>query len=148
MAKRRSLCEAWFAWALITPALIFIAVIEAWPLLETIRLSLADADMGGEIWVGLANLIRLLTSISFYQVIGRTFFRMVRSVGLKLVLGLIGATLLNAALPGRSLFRILIMPPWVIQIVIGCIGWLWLYNGHFAILAAMLKWNPTLSPPC
>ena len=136
-ARRRGLSEAWFAWALIAPAMLFIAVIVAWPLLETIRLSFTDASMGGENWVGLANYEKLLSSAKFYQVVGRTFFWMLLSVSLKLVVGLIGATLLNAAVPGRGLFRMLIMPPWVIPVAIGCIGWMWLYNGQFGFLSGM-----------
>jgi len=53
------------------------------------------------------------------------------------VLGLVGATLLNAAIPGRALFRVLIMPPWVIPVAIGCIGWLWLYNGYFGLISGV-----------
>lgn len=137
VARRRGLSEAWFAWALILPALAFIAVIVAWPLLETVRLSFTDAELGGESWVGLANYEKMLSSPKFYEVVGRTFFWMVLSVSLKLVMGLIGATLLNAAVPGRAMFRMLIMPPWVIPIAIGCIGWLWLYNGQFGFLSGM-----------
>ena len=137
MARRRGLSEAWFAWVLILPALAFIGVIVAWPLLETIRLSFTNADLGGESWVGLDNYSKLLSSPKFYEIIGRTFFWMVLSVSLKLIVGLIGATLLNAAVPGRALFRMLIMPPWVIPIAIGCIGWLWLYNGQFGFLSGM-----------
>ena len=72
---------------------IFIGVIVAWPLVETIRLSFTNADLGGEEWVGLANYEKLLSSAKFYDIVGRTFFWMVLSVALKLVLGLIGATL-------------------------------------------------------
>ena len=142
-AARRGLSEAWFAWVMIAPALAFIGVIVAWPLVETIRLSFTDAGLGtvlgGENWVGFANYAKLLNSPKFYDIIGRTFFWMVLSVSLKLVVGLIGATLLNAAVPGRALFRALIMPPWVIPIAIGCIGWLWLYNGHFGFISGMAQ---------
>ncbi len=136
-ASRRGLSEAWFAWALIFPAVAFIAVIVAWPLIETVRLSFTDADMGSENWVGLANYEKMLSSPKFLTTVSLTFFWMVLSVSLKLIVGLIGATLLNAAIPGRALFRALIMPPWVIPIAIGCIGWLWLYNGQFGFLSGM-----------
>ena len=136
-ASRKGLSEGWFAWALIAPALLFIGVIVAWPLVETVRLSFTDADLGGENWVGLANYEKMLSGAKFFEIVGRTFFWMVLSVGLKLVVGLIGATLLNAAVPGRALFRMMIMPPWVIPIAIGCIGWLWLYNGQFGFLSGM-----------
>ncbi|MBI1416575.1 MAG: ABC transporter permease subunit [Limimaricola sp.] len=135
----RRLSEGWFAWALIAPAMLFIGVIVAWPLAETLRLSFTDANLGGEHWVGWANYQALWDSSPFAQTIGRTFYWMVLSVCLKLILGLIGATLLNAAVPGRGLFRVLVMPPWVIPIAIGCIGWLWLYNGHFGMLAGLAQ---------
>ena len=137
VARRKGLSESWFAWVLIAPAVAFTAVIVAWPLLETIRLSFTDANLGGENWVGTANYQKLLGSQKFYEIIGRTFFWMILSVCLKLIVGLAGATLLGAAVPGRALFRALIMPPWVIPIAIGCIGWLWLYNGQFGFLSGM-----------
>lgn len=133
--KRRSLPEAWFAWALIAPAVLFILVIVAWPLFETFRLSFTDARLGGENYVGLENYNELAESKKFRQTIVRTFYWMFLSVVLKLILGLIGATLLNAAVPGRGLFRVLVMPPWVIPMAIGMIGWLWLYNGAFGVLS-------------
>jgi len=136
-AARRGLSEGAFAWLLVAPAMAFIAVIVAWPLLETVRLSFTNADLGGEEWVGLANYEKLLGSAKFFEIILRTFWWMFLSVSLKLVLGLVGATLLNAAIPGRALFRVLIMPPWVIPVAIGCIGWLWLYNGYFGLISGV-----------
>ncbi len=138
-ARRMRLGQGWFAWALIAPAMLFIALIVAWPLIETFRLSFTNANLGGEQYVGLENYADLAESRKFAQTIGRTFFWMILSVGLKLVMGLIGATLLNAAVPGRALFRVLVMPPWVIPIAIGMIGWLWLYNGHFGVLSGVLQ---------
>jgi multiple sugar transport system permease protein len=121
--------------------LIFIGLIVAWPLAETIRLSFTDADLGGENYVGWANFIDLFSDPDFYEIVGRTFYWMFLSVILKLVLGLIGATLLNAAVPGKALFRVLVMPPWVIPIAIGVIGWKWLYNGYFGLISGVLQWT-------
>ncbi len=59
------------------------------------------------------------------------------SVSLKLIICLIVAVLLNANLKGRSIFRVLVMPPWVVPIAIGMLGWLWLYNGYFGIIAGV-----------
>jgi multiple sugar transport system permease protein len=138
LSKRRFvLPEKIFAWLLILPAIAFIAVIVAWPLGETIRLSFTDANLGGETFVGLKNYQDLMESRKFAQTIGRTFYWMFFSVSLKLILGLVGATLLNAAVPGKGVFRMMVMPPWVVPIAIGCFAWLWLYNGHFGILAGM-----------
>jgi multiple sugar transport system permease protein len=145
--RARTMPESVFAWLLIGPAMLFIAVIVAWPLAETIRLSFMEADLGGEQYVGFANYADLVESRKFHQTIIRTFYWMFLSVALKLILGLIGATLLNAAVPGRALFRVLVMPPWIIPIAIGCIGWLWLYNGYFGVLSgAMMQLGITDGP--
>ena len=137
-ATRRGLSENVFAWLLIAPALVFIGFIVAWPLAETIRLSFTDATLGGESYIGFANYVELFNSSKFYDIVGRTFYWMFLSVTLKLIMGLIGATLLNAAVPGKALFRILIMPPWVIPIAIGVIGWKWMYNGYFGLISGLL----------
>lgn len=137
--QRRELSERAFAWLLIAPALLFIAVIVVWPLVETIRLSFTDATLGGENWVGTQNYAALFADPKFWQIVGRTFYWMALAVSLKLIVGLIGATLLNAAIPGKALFRVLVMPPWVIPIAIGCIGWKWMYNGYFGLISGLLQ---------
>jgi len=133
--RTRALPERWFAWLLVAPAMLFILIIVAWPLVETFRLSFMQAGLGGEKYIGLENYQDLADSKKFHKTVIRTFYWMFLSVSLKLILGLIGAVLLNAVIPGRALFRVLVMPPWVIPIAIGCIGWLWLYNGYFGVLS-------------
>ncbi|CAN1575648.1 UgpA ABC-type sugar transport systems, permease components [Paracoccaceae bacterium] len=136
---RRQLSDRAFAWLLISPAILFIGLIVVWPLIETIRLSFTDATLGGESWVGLKNYADLFASSKFWATVGRTFYWMFLSVSLKLVMGLIGATLLNAAIPGKALFRVLVMPPWVIPVAIGVIGWKWMYNGYFGLISGLLQ---------
>ena len=145
--RRFRLSDGWFAWLLILPAILFIAIIVAWPLVETVRLSFTDARIKGESYVGFENYRDLIDSRKFRATIVRTFYWMFLSVAAKLVMGLIGATLLNAAVPGRALFRVLVMPPWVIPVAIGMIGWLWLYNGHFGLLAGAGQWIGFLDGP-
>jgi len=137
--QRRELSERAFAWLLISPAVLFILVIVVWPLVETIRLSFTDATLGGENFVGVANYAALFADPKFWQTVGRTFYWMALAVSLKLIVGLIGASLLNAAIPGKALFRVLVMPPWVIPVAIGVIGWKWMYNGYFGLISGLLQ---------
>ena len=125
------------AYALIAPAAIYILAIVAWPLAETIRLSFTNSGLAGEEYIGLENYEKMMGSKKFNKIVIRTFVWMFFSVSLKLIVGLIGAVLLNAKLPGRGIFRVLIMPPWVVPIAIGMLGWLWLYNGYFGIIAGV-----------
>ncbi len=131
--------KAAFAWLLIFPAALYLMIIVVWPLIETIRLSFTDANLGGETYVGLENYEKLAGSSKFHKTVGRTFYWMLLSVTLKLVMGLVGASLLNAKIPGRGIFRVLVMPPWIIPVAIGCIGWLWLYNGQFGVLSGVMQ---------
>ena len=128
-----------FAWGLIAPAAAYMCLIVAWPLLETLRLSFTNSGLGTEQYVGWANYEKLLGSRKFPSTVARTFYWMFLSVGLKMILGLIGASLLAANLRGRAAFRVMVMPPWIVPIAIGCIGWLWLYNGHFGIISGVLQ---------
>ena len=137
--RKFSKSKSAFAWLLIAPAAIYLMILVAWPLLETIRLSFTDADLGGETYVGWENYEKLANSRKFHATIGRTFFWMFLSVSFKLVMGLFGAMLLNAKLRGKGAFRVLVMPPWIIPVAIGCIGWLWLYNGQFGVLSGALQ---------
>jgi multiple sugar transport system permease protein len=137
--QRRELSDRAFAWLLISPAVLFILVIVVWPLVETIRLSFTDATLGGENFVGVANYAALFADPKFWQTVGRTFYWMALAVSLKLIVGLIGASLLNAAIPGKALFRVLVMPPWVIPVAIGVIGWKWMYNGYFGLISGLLQ---------
>ena len=129
--------QTFIAYALIAPAAIYILAIVAWPLVETIRLSFTNSSLAGEDYIGFENYEKMLGSKKFNKIVIRTFVWMFFSVSLKLFVGLIGATLLNANLPGRSMFRVLIMPPWIVPIAIGMLGWLWLYNGYFGIIAGV-----------
>ena len=125
------------AYALIAPAAIYILCIVAWPLVETIRLSFTNSSLAGEEYIGFENYERMLESKKFHKIVFRTFLWMFFSVSLKLIIGLIGAVLLNANVFGKSAFRVLVMPPWVVPIAIGMLGWLWLYNGYFGIIAGI-----------
>ncbi len=125
------------AYALIAPAAIYILAIVAWPLIETVRLSFTNSSLAGEEYIGFENYEKMLSSKKFNKIVVRTFVWMFFSVTLKLIIGLIGAVLLNANLRGKSIFRVLIMPPWVVPIAIGMLGWLWLYNGYFGIIAGV-----------
>ncbi len=56
-----------------------------------------------------------------------------------MIIGTFGAVLLNAAVPGRALFRILTMPPWIIPMAIGIFMWGWIYNGQFGMISGLLQ---------
>ncbi|HQU70015.1 MAG TPA: sugar ABC transporter permease [Albidovulum sp.] len=128
-----------FAWALLAPAIIYVTIIVAWPLVETFRLSFTDASLKKVTnYVGWRNYTKIFND-TFLTVILRTFTWTFFSVLLKMVIGTCGAVLLNAAVPGRHLFRILTMPPWIVPMAIGIFMWGWMYNGQFGMISGLLQ---------
>ena len=95
--------SAWiFAWALLAPAIIYVLIIVAWPLVETLRLSFTDASLRKEVnFVGWRNYEKIFNE-TFLTVITRTFIWTFFSVLLKMIIGMCGAVLLNAAVPAHG----------------------------------------------
>jgi multiple sugar transport system permease protein len=128
-----------FAFALLLPAVLYILAIVAYPLLDTIHLSFTDASLRSRVrWVGWANYQKIFNG-QFPEVIVRTFVWTFFSVAIKMVIGTCGAVLLNAAVPGRALFRMLTMPPWIVPMAIGIFTWGWMYNGQFGMISGLLQ---------
>lgn len=137
----------YFPYLLLVPATLVMVSIVAYPLFETFRLSFTNTSMSPNYeYVGLANYEKIM-SRRFPEVIARTFYWMGLSVALKMLIGTVGAVLLNAMVPGRALFRILVMPPWVIPIAIGVFIWGWMYNGQFGMLSGMAQRIGILDAP-
>lgn len=127
----------YFPYLLLLPATVVMVAIVAYPLYETFRLSFTNTSMSPSYdYVGLDNYEKIM-SRRFPEVIARTFYWMGLSVALKMLIGTIGAVLLNAMVPGRALFRVLVMPPWVIPIAIGVFIWGWMYNGQFGMISGL-----------
>lgn len=128
-----------FAWMLLAPAILYVLIIVAWPLVETFRLSFTDASLRKITnYVGWRNYEKIFNE-TFLTVITRTFIWTFFSVLLKMIIGTCGAVLLNAAVPGRHLFRILTMPPWIVPMAIGIFMWGWMYNGQFGMISGLLQ---------
>lgn len=129
-----------FALALLAPALIYILTIVAYPLVDTIILSFTNASLkAGYDFVGWANYQRIFGVGNFTEVILRTFIWTFFSVTTKMIIGMAGAVLLNAAIPGQAVFRILTMPPWIVPMAIGIYMWSWMYNGQFGMISGLLQ---------
>lgn len=128
-----------FAWLLLLPAVLYVAVIVAYPLVDTIILSFTDASLKKVTnFVGWANYQKIFKP-TFAEVITRTFVWTFFSVLFKMIIGVFGATMLNSAVPGRALFRVLTMPPWIVPMAIGIFMWGWMYNGQFGMISGMLQ---------
>ena len=129
-----------FALALLAPAFIYILTIVAYPLVDTVILSFTNASLKATYdFIGWANYERIFGAGNFTEIIIRTFVWTFFSVAAKMIIGTLGASLLNAAIPGQSVFCILTMPPWIVPMAIGIYMWAWMYNGQFGMISGLMQ---------
>lgn len=129
------------AWTFLTPMLVVLALVAAWPLGRTIWFAFTDAnlaDLAAAQFVGIDNFTYLLTDPGWWQSVQNTLFFALVSVSIETVLGLGIALVLNAHLPGRGLLRTAVLIPWAIPTIVSAQMWAWMMNDVFGVLNELL----------
>jgi ABC-type sugar transport system permease subunit len=129
--------------AFVAPALIVLAAILGYPIIDSILLSLQRVQMtGGAIqqsWVGTGNFQRLFVDAVFWKASLNTAYFSVMEVGLVTLISLQVALLLNHPMGRSGLFRILLIIPWAIAPVANAVLWKWILNANYGVLNGILK---------
>ena len=111
---------------MISPSLIVILLVAAYPIAYAIWLSLHQYSLihpGLSRWVGLDNYRDALKSSSFWSAVRVTFVFTAISVSLELVLGMGMALLMHTAFRGRAVLRAVVLVPWAILTVGTALMW-------------------------
>ncbi len=131
---------------LLLPTLLVLAVIQFYPGIYSIILSLQDRRAGAVEWVGFRNFERIFESAIFRESVGHTVVFLVGYVLVTMVASLAVALLLNQRLRLGGVYLALLFIPWVIaDIIVGLIFGL-LVVPEYGLLSPILS-NPTLFPP-
>lgn len=110
------------AWLLLLPAVVFFAVFFFIPIFSQLYTSLFTG-VRSHTFVGLGNFQRALGDPSVLASFITTVIFAAGSLVIGIVLGLTLAVILNQALPGRTLFRAILLVPYLTSVAI--IGLLW-----------------------
>lgn len=132
MRKNRSLqrinpgVKYWMRY--IIPALLFYVVFMAYPLIDSIRLSLFTNDAGSQTFVGIQNFIKLFTdsnhSERYWNAMGNTCVFFIIHMLVQNVLGILfGVILTQRGLKGHRVFQTIIFIPTTFAVLIT--GYLW-----------------------
>ncbi len=118
------------------PAAVFLLCFLTYPLGLGVWLGFTDTRIGREgIFIGLENYEFLWDdSVFWLSVFNTVLYTAVASV-LKFGLGLWLALLLNEHLPFKSLFRAIILLPWVVPTVLSALAFWWIYDSQFSIIS-------------
>jgi multiple sugar transport system permease protein len=121
--------------AFVTPALLLITLLVAYPFCMAIYFARSNSFIGRPSqFVGLRNFIQLWESDSFRQTFQNAFVFTGAAVGLKLVLGISLALLLNQTLWFTRMIRGAVLLPWVIPTALSTLGWWWMFNSLYSVV--------------
>jgi len=140
MADRLTSSRVRSAWLFLTPMLVVLALVAAWPLLRTIWLAFTDANllrMEQAKWIGFQNFAGkygLLGDKVWWIAVKNTLWFTVLTVTIETILGMAVALVLTRAFPGRGLVRAAVLVPWAIPTVVSAKMWAWMLNDQFGII--------------
>jgi multiple sugar transport system permease protein len=112
---------------LVAPSVFLLILINAYPLIYAFWQSLRDGSLisAGD-FVGLANSTETLTSPAFWKAVRFTLIFTVVGVFGSWLVGMGLALLLRTRMPARGTFKVLLLLPWVVPIVVSSTSWNWL----------------------
>jgi len=137
------------AWVFLSPMLVVLALIAAWPLLRTIWLSFTDANLlqlDKSKWIGAQNFLShehghwfgVLADPQWWKSVKNTLAFTVVTVSIETVLGLVIALVLHREFRGRGLVRAAVLIPWAIPTIVSARMWGWMLNDQFGIVNHLL----------
>ena len=134
--RRKDLQTAFF---FLLPALLVIVVFRFYPILQAIRMSFYKWGLAGPLaFIGLKNFIRLFIDPKFYQSLGNTFWYVILTVPLTIMISVVLAYLLNQRIKGQGVYRTLYYLPVVTSIVASSVVWKWIFNPDRGVLNALI----------
>ena len=145
--RRTARAGSFTPYALLTPALIVLAVITGWPLLQLLIMSFQEfgrAQVFGAPpeFVGLGNYVAVLADPAFWQVLGRSLAIAAVCVVATMILGILIAVLmkrLGAAL--RTLVSVGLLLAWAMPPLSATIVWGWIFDTQYGVLNyALVNW--------
>jgi arabinogalactan oligomer/maltooligosaccharide transport system permease protein len=127
-------------WFLLPSALVLLGVV-AYPFLFNLGISLTNWNMfhfRDPSFIGPTHYYRLFAEPDFYTIFGKTILWTVINLFFHFTLGLSAALLLNRKLPGRNIYRALLILPWAMPQYISALTWRGMFNVEYGAINLML----------
>jgi multiple sugar transport system permease protein len=147
--RRRIGYEALLGYGLLTPLVLYMAVLVAYPFFLSLYFSVSNVTVAGGdgSFAGLSHYQELLGDEVFRKALWNSLsFTFLAEIG-KAVLGIGLAFLLLRRLPGKRIIRGFLMLPWTLPISLSLLSWRWMYDSQFSTINWALAHLPLANPP-
>jgi multiple sugar transport system permease protein len=127
-SKRRKVsAHAWTLVAFAVPSLFLLVLLNLYPVIYAGIQSVRNGDLidAGD-FVGLSNYINVLSSEAFWNSTRFTVIFTITGVFGSWLIGLALALLLRTRIPAGGVFKVLLLLPWVVPVVVSAAAWNWL----------------------
>jgi multiple sugar transport system permease protein len=134
--------ERRLAAAMLSPALVVIALVAAYPIGYAIWLSLNEYSVrvpGLSRFAGFDNYSEALGSSEFWDAVVTTFLFTGLSVSLELAIGLGMALAMHEAFRGRALLRTVVLVPWAVLTVVSALTWRTMFEPNLGLAPQVLS---------
>jgi len=128
-------------WFLLPSAFVLLGVV-AYPFFFNVWISLTNWNMfhfRDPQFIGVTHYLRLFTEPDFYRIFGKTLAWTVINLIFHFTLGLGAALLLNQKMPGRNIYRALLILPWAMPQYISALTWRGMFNMEYGAVNIMLS---------
>jgi ABC-type sugar transport system permease subunit len=137
--RKESRINRWLPFWLIAPTVIILLIVQVYPAIYTVWLSLHERNPEGWAYVQLDNFRRILNASLFREAAGHTVVFLVGYVAVTLVLGFTVAQILNRKLRLSGLYITLLFIPWIIADIIGGMVFRLLVAPDYGLFAGILE---------
>jgi multiple sugar transport system permease protein len=142
--RSRGVPERRLAWLMVTPSLILIAIVSAWPIIYAVWLSLHEYSVrvaGLSRWAGpfgLRNYSNALSNPDWWAAFEHTIIFTVVSVAFELVIGLGMAMAMHSAFRGQGILRTVVLVPWAVLTVVTAVMWRTIFVSPYGFVNNLL----------
>jgi ABC-type sugar transport system permease subunit len=125
---------------LLAPSIVLLLVVIAYPMVQGLFFSFTDGSLmkAGE-FVGIDNYVKLLNSPAFYRSLRFSAIFAVCNIAGCYLLGLGLALLLQKDMPGRGIFRVMLLLPWIVPSLVSIVSWRWMVADDSALFNQIIK---------
>ncbi len=145
--ERLKVNRNWLGFWFMLPAMAFLVLFLAWPLVLGMWMSMTDMRIGrGGVFIGLENYEYLLEDRDFLRATGFTLTYTAIASVFKFAIGLYLAILLNNHMPFKAIIRAIVLIPFIVPTVLSAVAFWWIFDTQFSIITWMLQKTGLLAP--